>query len=242
MDTAVVLHSGGINSTVAACIAKQECNVALLHVDYGQRAAIRERKCFEDIAQFYQIREAHVTELGCFSDFGGNARCESHLDIEDANASTPGVPPSFVPGLMPTLLGIAVAFAQQKNATRIYIGTSEQPGPPIADDRTPYPDHRREFYQRFSYMIDTALPADTKLKIELPLIDLTRKEIITLGLKLNIPFPRTWSCLRNAEKPCGTCLGCATRVRGFIAAGTIDPLAQGKRAAPRTGKTPAALG
>jgi len=242
MDNAVVLHSGGMNSTVAICLAKQECSVALLHVDYGQRAAKRERKCFEDIAQFYHIRETHVTELGCFSEFGGNARCDSRLDIEDANVPVTGAPPSFVPGLMPTLLGIAVAYAQQKNATRIYLGTSEQPGPPLAEDRTPYPDHRREFYQRYAYMIDTALSADTKVKIELPLIDLTRKEIIALGQKLNIPFPRTWSCLRDAEKPCGTCLGCATRVRGFIAAGMIDPLAQEKKATPRMGKTPAALG
>ncbi len=87
-----------------------------------------------------------------------------------------------------------------------------------------YPDNRREFILNYQYMIDSAMPERTQIKIETPLIDFSRTEIVKLGQRLKVPFESTWSCYEGGEAPCGKCFGCASRASGFLQAAIPDPL------------------
>jgi len=225
MDRAVVLVSGGINSTVAAAIAKEQYEPALLHVAWGHRSAERELAAFESIADVLHITKTSVAELSCMAFFGGNARVSRRLSVEDASAlSQTETPSTFALGLIPSMLSLAATWAASLNAKRIIIGLSEDhgvPGPKISDL---YPDYRHEFLQIFNLMLDYAKPTNRELVVEAPLIDLTRAEVIQLGNRLKIPFEKTWSCYRKTDQPCGRCWSCVTRAAGFVHANAPDPL------------------
>lgn len=224
MDTAVVLSSGGINSTVAAAIAREQYEPALLHVNWGHRAAERELEAFKQIAAFMRVERTVVADLSCLSSFGGNARVSKRMNIEDASTLGSGTPSTFMLGQLPTLLSVAATYAGGIGAKRIILGISEDhgvPGPPISEL---YPDHRIEFLQAFNLMLNYAKPPDRELIVEAPLIELTRAEVLQLGRRMDVPFEKTWSCYRNNDRPCGRCRPCVTRAAGFIQARLPDPL------------------
>jgi 7-cyano-7-deazaguanine synthase len=225
MKTAVVLMSGGLRSAVTACVAKEEYDLALLHVTFGQRTAEREQQAVEEIAAHLKVTHSLVTELPFPGEIGGNARVDKKIPIEDAAAIGPNVPNTFVPGLMPSILGIATGWAANLRAERIFVGVSEKSIGNARPGGALYPDHRREFYQRYGYLLETALPGKTRIKIDIPLIDFSEKDTLRLGAKLKTPFHLTWSCLRNSDSPCGSCCGCASRAEAFVGAGAIDPIA-----------------
>ena len=224
MDTAVVLASGGINSTVAAALAREPYAPALLHVAWGHRAADRELVAFEQIASALHIDRTMVAELSCAAMFGGNARVSKRMVIEDAAALSKQTPATFMLGLLPSMLSIAATWAGAIGAKHIILGISEDhgvPGPPVSEL---YPDHRIEFLQAFNLMLNYAKPPDRELVVEAPLIELTRPEVIRLGQRLDVPFQKTWSCYQNNDEPCGRCRPCTTRAAGFLRARTPDPL------------------
>lgn len=224
MDRAVVLLSGGINSAVAAAIAREQYEPALLHVAWGHRTGDREATAFEALAAAMRIERVQVADLACLAGYGGNARSSKRVAIDDASALGKDTPATFVVGLLPTMLGVAATWAGAIGAKRIIIGISENhgvPGPAISEL---YPDYRREFIQLYNLTLDYAKPAGRELIVEAPLIDLTRAEVIKLGNRMNVPWEKTWSCYRNSEAPCGRCLACATRTNGFLRAGVADPL------------------
>ncbi|HOB75921.1 MAG TPA: 7-cyano-7-deazaguanine synthase [Phycisphaerae bacterium] len=224
MDRAVILLSGGINSAVAAAIAREHYEPALMHVAWGHRTAERELACFEQLAAALRVERTMVAELPCMPTFGGNARVSKRLAIDDANALGKDTPATFALGLMPAMLSLAAAWAGSIGAKRIVVGTSEDyrlPGPTMS---VIYPDYRHEFVQVFNLMLEYAKPAGRELTVEAPLIDLARLEVIKLGHRLNVPWEKTWSCYRSNDAPCGRCLGCANRMNSFLKAGIADPL------------------
>jgi len=224
MDRAVILTSGGINSTVAVAVAREQYEPALLHIAWGHRTAERELACFEQIASTYGIEKTMVAELSCLSVFGGNARSSKRIPVEDASTLGQGNPATFMLGLMPSMLSIAASWAGAIGARRIIVGTAENyalPGPAISDL---YPDYKSEFIQTFNLMLSYAKPSERELSVEAPLLELARDEIIQLGHNLQAPFESTWSCYRDNENPCGRCLGCVMRSVGFIRSGIPDPL------------------
>jgi len=224
MDKAIVLLSGGINSAVAAATAREQYEAYLLHVSWGHRSGQRELACFERIAAHLRIERTQVTDLGCMSGFGGNSRTSRKVPMEDFSALGKQVPSTFVLGLIPAMLSVASAWAGAVGAKRILIGTSEDhsvPGPPIS---RLYPDYRREFLQTFNLMIEYGKPPGRELRVEAPLAELTREEVVLLGHRLKLPFEHTWSCYGNNDEPCGKCLACSTRASGFLRAGIPDPL------------------
>jgi len=222
--TALVLNSGGLNSAVLSCIAKQEYNLAMLHIGFGHRAADRERSCFA--RQVEQLMpQYHLTaELPYLAGIHGHARIDRFLPIEDALALREGGCNSFIPGLIPTMLGVAQSFAASVDASVIMLGVSENLGPPGPATGELYPDYRRQFYHLYNHLLQYATRLDATLRIETPLITMSRQEIVSVGRRLGANFELTWSCLRRDETPCGTCYGCATRARGFLEAGIPDPL------------------
>jgi 7-cyano-7-deazaguanine synthase len=227
MHKAVVLVSGGVNSLVAAAAARQQYELALLHVAWGHRSAARERACFDEIAAHLKTEQTRVAEIDCLLTLAGGARVNKRLAIEDASTISAGdavAPPSFSFGVLPALLSLAAAWAGNLGARRIILGTGENHGTSPIPISHLYPDHRREFVQAFNLMLQYAKPRDRELFVETPLLELTRPEVVKLGDVMGVPFEHTWSCFAESDEPCGRCLGCTNRTAGFLQAGVPDPL------------------
>ncbi|MFQ6048887.1 MAG: 7-cyano-7-deazaguanine synthase [Phycisphaerae bacterium] len=220
----IVLSSGGLNSCVLACMVRQEHQLALLHVEFGHRSAWREKNCFAQQAERLSAKEQLVVELSHLQLIGGNARVDSSLAIEDSLALAQDVCNSFIPGLIPTMLGLAQSWAATIGAEVVFLGVSENLGPPGPATASLYPDYRREFYQLYNQLLAYATRPRSPLRVETPLISRSRGEIVRLGRRLDAPFELTWSCLRSNDKPCQRCYNCASRARGFAEAGLADPL------------------
>jgi 7-cyano-7-deazaguanine synthase len=206
-------------------MARQEHNLAMLHIAFGHRTAPRERSCFDEQTDKLGVTHRFVVELPHLAELRGNARVDRSVAIEDAQALREGSCNAFVPGLIPTMLGVAQSFATSAGASVIMLGVSENLGPPAPPTGTLYPDYRREFHHLYAQVLQYATRDRAQIRLQTPLIGMSRQEIISVGLRLRAPFELTWSCLRDPESACGTCYGCATRARGFLEAGAPDPLA-----------------
>ena len=224
MDRAVVLVSGGVNSAVITAIAREQYEPVLFHVGWNHRAAEREMAAFEQLAAHFGIEKTLAADLPCMAAFGGNSRVSKRLSIEDANTLSQETPSTFAPGVLPSMLGLAASWAGAIKARRIFVGISEGPGVSGPTLAQLYPDYRREFIQAYNLTLRYALPLKQDLLVEAPLIDLSRGEIVRLGLRCEIPFALTWSCYAGGNRPCGRCLGCVNRGQGFTKAGVADPL------------------
>jgi len=224
MDKAVILVSGGINSAVAAAVAREQYAPALLHVTWTHRAAEREKLAFEQVAARLSAEATLTVDLTSQTIFGNNARVSKRQVIEDATTLGHKTPATFVPGLLPSMLGLAAAWAGTIGARRIILGISEDHdafGPPISEL---YPDHRIEFLQTYNLMLRYASSAKHPLELEAPLVELSRSEVVQLGHRLNVPFDLTWSCYAGNSTPCQRCHPCTTRAAGFLKAKIPDPL------------------
>lgn len=223
-ELAVVLASGGMDSCVAAAIAAQESELALLHVNYGQRTEGRELHAFNDIADFYRASRRLVVNIEHLKIIGGSALTDKNIPVPDSGRSSSGVtlrtssiPSTYVPFRNAHLLSIAVSWAEVIGATKIFIGAVEE-------DSSGYPDCREVFYKTFNRVIETGTKPDTKIEIITPLIHLKKSEIVKKGIELGAPLHLTWSCYKNTEKACGRCESCALRLKGFREAGVKDPI------------------
>ena len=217
--TAIVLVSGGMDSCVAAAIAREEnSELALLHVSYGQRTEARERKAFNDIADFYRVKNRLDVSIEYLAKIGGSSLTDSNIAVTEADLTSSEVPTSYVPFRNANMLSIAVSLTEVIGANAIYIGA-------VAEDSSGYPDCRPEFYEAFQKTIDTGTKPDTHIEIRTPIIHLSKAEIVRKGIELNAPLHLTWSCYRNEDLACGTCDSCALRLRGFERAGIKDPAA-----------------
>jgi 7-cyano-7-deazaguanine synthase len=94
----------------------------------------------------------------------------------------------------------------------------------VTQDSSGYPDCRPEFYEAFQEVIRRGTRPDTSLRIVTPVIGMTKKEIVATGVRLGVPFERTWSCYQSEREACGVCESCVLRLRGFAEAGVIDPI------------------
>lgn len=218
MSLAIVLVSGGMDSCVTAAIARDEVNeLAFLHVSYGQRTDIRERKAFNDIAYFYRVEKRLDVSIEYLAKIGGSSLTDANIEVTEANLESKEVPTSYVPFRNANMLSIAVSWAEVIGANAIYIGA-------VAEDSSGYPDCRPEFYRAFQMTIETGTKPDTHVKIKTPVLHLSKADIVRKGIELNAPLHLTWSCYRSEDLACGTCDSCALRLRGFAQAGVKDPI------------------
>jgi 7-cyano-7-deazaguanine synthase len=216
--SAVVLVSGGMDSCVTAAIARAENEtLAFLHISYGQRTEARERKAFNDIADFYGVTERLDISIEHLTKIGGSSLTDKNIEVTDANLESDAIPSSYVPFRNANMLSIAASWAEVLEANAIYIGA-------VAEDSSGYPDCRPEFYAAFEKAIDAGTKPETKIRIKTPIIHLTKAEIVRRGIELNAPLELSWSCYRSEDLACGTCDSCALRLRGFERAGTADPI------------------
>ncbi len=214
---AVVALSGGMDSCVTAAYAQQEYDLALLHVNYGQRTQKRELKAFHDIAEFYNVKNKLVIDFSHFTQIGGSSLTDNKMDVTKADLNNHEVPTSYVPFRNANILSAATAWAEVLNANAIFIGA-------VYEDASGYPDCRPDFYKAFEKVIRIGTKPETDIKVITPIINLSKEEIVKKGIELNAPLHLTWSCYQNDVEACGVCDSCAFRLRGFQKAGFEDPI------------------
>lgn len=222
-EKSVVLSSGGLNSAVITALAAKEGPVAGLHVRYGHRAAEHEAELFDRQCEHFGVRERMVIDMPHFAVMESSARVTRKTQIEDASSLSGAESNCYVPGLISALVSAGASFAHRCGATRIYLGVSENLGPPAPKTSALYPDYAREYIQLCDHML-TVAGGRRAVHLEAPLLELSRAEIVKLGRRLDVPFDITWSCLSSGTQCCGACVGCATRNRGFLDAATPDPI------------------
>jgi len=220
-DLAVISLSGGMDSCVSTAIARAEgCELALLHADYGQLTEQRERRAFEDIADFYGVppHRRLVIPFENLHRIGGSALTDASIALPEGDLDRTGVPSSYVPFRNAHLLSTAVSWAEVLGATRIYVGFVEE-------DSSGYPDCREVFLRAFEQVANLGTRPETQLSFRAPLIHLKKSEIVRRGLELGAPLHLSWSCYRSEDVACGHCDSCLLRLRGFREAGATDPIA-----------------
>lgn len=223
---AVVLLSGGMDSCVCTAIARERHgakNLALLHAMYGQRTEKRERRAFEEIANFYGVRERLVVALDHFRAIGGSALTDKRIQIPENELGAPGpggstIPVTYVPFRNAHFLSVGVSWAESIGARAIYIGA-------VAEDSSGYPDCRPEYYRVFQELIRVGTRPETDIEMLAPVIGMKKSAIVRLGVELGAPLHLTWSCYQGEEVACGSCDSCLLRLRAFAEAGESDPIA-----------------
>jgi 7-cyano-7-deazaguanine synthase len=221
---AVVLLSGGLDSTTALAVAKHE-GYALyaLSFSYGQRHKY-ELQAAARVAQTAGVTE-HITFDVNIGQFGGSA-LTSNIGVPKDRAldeMETSIPITYVPARNTVFLAVALAWAETVGASDIFLGVN-------ALDYSGYPDCRPEFIEAFERMANLATKAGVegqqRLHIHTPLIRLTKAEIVTLGMSLGVDFSLTSTCYDPGieGQPCGRCDACQLRQKGFREAGFADPL------------------
>ena len=217
----IVLLSGGMDSCVTAAIANQTHRLAVLHASYGQRTESRERRAFEEIADFYGVTERLVARFDVFRQIGGSALTDQKIAVPataEALAAQAEIPVTYVPFRNAHFLSAAVSWAEVIGATAIFIGA-------VAEDSSGYPDCRPSYYRAFEQVIKEGTRPETDIRIVTSVIGMRKSEIVRRGIELGAPLDRTWSCYQFDDEACGTCDSCRLRLRAFAEAGSQDPIA-----------------
>ncbi len=215
---ALCLLSGGMDSSTLAYYAKKEgFSIYALHLNYGQRTESKERACAQKVADLLGVLEFIEINLEYFSRIGGSALTDNQIDIDDFDPDLSHLPNTYVPFRNANLLSIATSFAESRGASAIFIGAQ-------ALDYSGYPDCRPEFIEAFQRVIDLGTRDGTDIELHAPFVNMTKTDILKLGMRLDVPYEHTWSCYQNLEKACGRCGACHYRLEAFAADGIHDPL------------------
>jgi 7-cyano-7-deazaguanine synthase len=220
---AVVLLSGGLDSTTVLAIAKsQDFETYALSLRYGQRHAV-ELESASRVAAAQGVRRHVIADID-LRVFGGSS-LTSDIAVPKHDAAeelSDEIPSTYVPARNTIFLSFALAYAETVGAQDIFIGVN-------ALDYSGYPDCRPEYIAAFQNMANLATKAGVEgqqLTIHTPLITLTKAEIIATGLALGVDYGLTSSCYDpdDSGNPCGHCDSCLLRLKGFAEAGHTDPL------------------
>jgi 7-cyano-7-deazaguanine synthase len=223
-DKAIVLSSGGIDSTTAMAIAKSKGKqIYSLSFSYGQRH-LAELEAAKKVALSLGVYDHKIVDID-LRQFGGSALTDDinvpkHESLKEIE--TKDIPITYVPARNTIFLSYAMAWAEVLKATSIYIGVT-------AVDYSGYPDCRPEFIESFEKMANlatkTGVTKEAVLKIETPLINLSKAQIIETGHKLGVDYSLTISCYDPDHKArsCGKCDSCLHRIKGFKESGIADP-------------------
>lgn len=222
MEKAVILLSGGLDSTVCMAVARSRgMEVYPISFNYHQRHNI-ELESAKKVAEFYKIKKHLIIETN-MEEIGGSALTDNDIEVPNGDFShgAEDIPITYVPARNMIFLSYAMAYAEVIGADHVFIGVN-------AVDYSGYPDCRPEFISSFQKTANLATKAGTAdgrhITIETPLQKLSKREIIQLGNKLGAPLQFTHSCYKGGAKACGVCDSCKLRLRGFAEAGLVDPV------------------
>jgi 7-cyano-7-deazaguanine synthase len=219
---AVCLISGGLDSCVTSFIVKEQgYEIYAISFNYGQLHK-KELVCSKKIAQAVKAKEHIILnidfqKLGKSSLIGSSPRPIQDHKLNDIRKK---IPTTYVPARNTVFLSMALAYAESLDADAIFFGAN-------AIDYSGYPDCRPEYVQAFQKMANFATKKGVEgrtIKIEAPLLQLKKSEIIKRGLDLNVTFADTWSCYYGKNLACGRCDSCLLRLKGFKDAGLKDEL------------------
>ena len=217
---AVVLLSGGLDSTVCMAVARSRgFEVYPISFNYQQRHQ-REVECARRVAEHFGAARHLVIDTNMAA-IGGSALTDPALGVPDGDVDRHDIPVTYVPARNLIFLSYALGYAEVIGADHIFIGVN-------ALDYSGYPDCRPEFIHLFQELANYSTKAATadgrKIVIDTPLLELSKKEIVLLGTKLGAPLELTTSCYRGGEAACGACDSCLLRLKGFAEAGLRDPI------------------
>lgn len=222
---ALVLFSGGIDSTTALALAidqyKKE-NVIALSISYGQKHT-KEIEAAKKIAQYYQVEHLYLdlSKIFTYSDCSLLQHSDNEIPHESYNEQlikTAGIPVStYVPFRNGLFLSSAASIALSRDCQVIYYGAHSDDAAGSA-----YPDCSEVFNNAMNQAVYEG--SGHQLEIKAPFVEMTKTEIIKIGLSLNVPYQLTWSCYEGNEHPCGTCGTCIDRQNAFLNNDIKDPL------------------
>jgi 7-cyano-7-deazaguanine synthase len=222
-EKAVILSSGGLDSTTVIAIAQSEgFEIYSLSFDYGQRH-VYELKAAKKIAERFQVAKHLVISIDLHA-IGGSALTDD-LDVpksRNIKTMTSEIPITYVPARNTIFLSYALAWAEVLQSSQIFIGVN-------AVDFSGYPDCRPEFIASFEHTANLAtkigVEGKTRVRIRTPLLHLNKAQIIAKGIELGVDYAITHSCYDPSPEglACGQCDSCLLRQKGFIEAGIPDP-------------------
>ena len=222
MKRAVILLSGGLDSTTCLAIAREQgFDSFALTVNYGQRHVF-ELQSAKNVALSLDIEKHSVLDID-LAQFGGSALTDDiEVPKDRVESEMANIPATYVPARNTVLLSVALARADTLDSFDIFIGVN-------ALDYSGYPDCRPEYIESFERTANLATKAGVSgnnFHIHTPLINMTKAEIIKSGTKLGVDYGLTFSCYDPQETgaPCGHCDACILRLKGFKEAGIPDPL------------------
>ena len=220
MKKAVVLLSGGLDSTTALYLAKKEgFEVYAISFDYGQKHD-KELECAKTIAEEAGVADYIVVKTN-MNTWGGSALTDSSIEVPEGNIDSKEIPVTYVPARNMIFLSFAASYAEVVGAQDIFIGVSEV-------DYSGYVDCRQEFLDSMEKTINLGTvygaKQGKKIKIRAPFINMTKAEEVKLGMELGVDYGKTWSCYNGGEEACGTCDSCKLRLAAFENAGHKDPI------------------
>ena len=221
MKKAIVLLSGGLDSTTALYVAKSQGfdEIYALTFLHGQKHD-RELRSAAEVAKAAGVKE-HKTVRLMLNEWDGCSLTDPKMEVEDGNLERTDIPDTYVPARNMVFLSVAASWADALGVADIFIGVSEV-------DYSGYVDCREEFIRAMEQAVNlgTVLGAEKKQHITLhaPFMHLTKAEEIKWGMELGVDYGLTWTCYRGDEKPCGTCDSCLLRAKAFEEAGVEDPL------------------
>jgi 7-cyano-7-deazaguanine synthase len=218
---AVVVLSGGLDSTVCMAVARADTGrpPLALTFDYGQRHRVELERAAAVARAF---GSEHLVVTLDASRWGGSALTDPAIDVPDApsmDAIGDEIPVTYVPGRNTIFLAVGLAVAEARDADALFIGVNEVDSSGYPDCRPEYLDAMREVARLGQRRGVEGRPVE----IRAPLVGLDKAGIVRLGRDLGAPLELTWSCYRGGERPCGTCDACRLRAKGFAEAGVEDP-------------------
>jgi len=222
--TAVILFSGGLDSTTILALAKDLGYAPyVLSVSYGQRHS-SELAAAKHIGKKMEVVRHEVVHLD-LTRFGGSALTDSSIAVPTTPGKDHEIPVTYVPARNTILLSLALGWAESLSGLDIFYGAN-------AVDYSGYPDCRPEYVESFERMANLATKAgveainnDNRFRIHAPIIGMSKSEIIELGATLGVDYSQTVSCYQANDlgEACGQCESCRLRQIGFKAAGVLDP-------------------
>jgi len=213
----VCIISGGMDSALSAKIAQNDdYEIIALHFNYGQRTQIKELESFYSIAKDVNAKESYVIDLPFFEQIGASALTDNSIEVP-VDGLEEGVPVTYVPFRNGIFLSIAASVAEKHGATALFIGVVEE-------DSSGYPDCRESYINQMQNAINLGTKNETNITIEMPLVSMSKSDIVKKSLELSVPLKSTWSCYKFEDSACGLCDSCRLRLRGFELAGVVDPI------------------
>jgi 7-cyano-7-deazaguanine synthase len=219
MSKAVVPISGGLDSSVIlSIVARAASEVYAITFDYGQKHRKEIQFAGFQLINYDTIEQHKILDIQFFKKIANTSSLTNNkikvAHTKDVLGDAQTV--NYVPFRNMMMLSIACSYAESVGAETVYHGSA------LVDSQAGYWDGSAEFLEQINHL--TALNRKNRIKIEAPLINLSKKEIIRLGLDNGVRFEETWTCYEGKDKACGYCTACSSRIQGFLDNKLKDPI------------------